>query len=197
MFQVETKEPNHASLHTDASSNSLAVHLGSLEKQKFTSVLFRTLLGSQRALTPGYVRIAGVHRIQFVEKRTQSGRRITTERRCKLETEQNGNEKMNLHGCETNENVYSCRWKKRAVGDMCRTHCAMDGAQCRFDVSHVTCKTRGGKGRWSRVSDGRSMQSPTVQRASDGLNVPVAPLLFVDASNLAANRVKAGGMRAF
>jgi hypothetical protein len=107
MFQVETKEPNHASLNTDASSNSLAVHLDSLEKVKFASILFWTLLGSQRALTQrSFVRITGVHHIHFVKNRTPGGCRITTERRGKLEAEQNENRKMNLHSCKVNAYGY-------------------------------------------------------------------------------------------
>jgi hypothetical protein len=74
------------------------VHLGSLEQQKFASILFQTLLGSQRALVHSFVCSAGVHHIHFVKNRIQCGCRITTERRGKLEAEQHDNRMMNLHG---------------------------------------------------------------------------------------------------
>jgi hypothetical protein len=102
-LQVETKEPNHAALHTNASFNTLAVHLCSFEKQKFASILVRTLLGSQWAPTQGLVPIVGVNHIRSVTNRSQGGCRITTVRGGKLEAEKNDNAKMNLHGGEPNQ----------------------------------------------------------------------------------------------
>jgi hypothetical protein len=44
-----------------------------------------------------------------------------SERRSKLETEQNGNEKMNVHDCEPNGYSYCRQWMANAVSSMCGT----------------------------------------------------------------------------
>jgi hypothetical protein len=44
---------------------------------------------------------------RLVENHTQVGSYIMTERRCKLETEQDANGKMNLHGCKSNALKYT------------------------------------------------------------------------------------------